>query len=57
MKKWLALPVLALALLLAYVVAGPFLAYNGIQLDVGPTRHGITRGSTTSSAPSLSRIS
>jgi catechol 2,3-dioxygenase len=22
------------------------LAYNGIQLDVGPTRHGITRGST-----------
>ena len=31
MKKWLALPVLALALLLAYVVAGPFLAYNGIR--------------------------
>ncbi|MFM8894146.1 MAG: VOC family protein, partial [Actinomycetales bacterium] len=22
------------------------LAYNGIQIDVGPTRHGITRGNT-----------
>jgi catechol 2,3-dioxygenase len=26
--------------------AADILAYNGIQLDVGPTRHGITRGST-----------
>jgi catechol 2,3-dioxygenase len=26
--------------------AADVLAYNGIQLDVGPTRHGITRGST-----------
>jgi len=31
MKKWLALPVLAAVLLLGYVVAGPFLAYNGIR--------------------------
>jgi catechol 2,3-dioxygenase len=26
--------------------AADILAYNGIQIDVGPTRHGITRGST-----------
>lgn len=26
--------------------AADVLAYNGIQVDVGPTRHGITRGST-----------
>ena len=26
--------------------AADVLAYNGIQLDVGPTRHGVTRGST-----------
>ncbi len=26
--------------------AADILAYNGIQLDVGPTRHGITRGTT-----------
>jgi catechol 2,3-dioxygenase len=26
--------------------AADILAYNGIQLDVGPTRHGITRGAT-----------
>ncbi|MFZ2502229.1 MAG: catechol 2,3-dioxygenase [Nocardioides sp.] len=26
--------------------AADILAYNGIQLDVGPTRHGVTRGST-----------
>lgn len=26
--------------------AADVLAYNGIQLDVGPTRHGITRGTT-----------
>lgn len=26
--------------------AADILAFNGIQLDVGPTRHGITRGST-----------
>lgn len=26
--------------------AADVLAYNGIQLDIGPTRHGITRGST-----------
>ena len=26
--------------------AADILAYNGIQVDVGPTRHGITRGST-----------
>lgn len=31
MKKWLALPALAIVLLLGYVVAGPFLAYNGIR--------------------------
>src|SRR6266540_2961880 len=26
--------------------AADILAYNGVQIDVGPTRHGITRGST-----------
>ena len=26
--------------------AADILAYNGIQIDVGPTRHGVTRGST-----------
>jgi len=26
--------------------AGDILAYNGVQIDVGPTRHGITRGHT-----------
>lgn len=31
MKKWLALPVLATVLLLGYVAAGPFLAYNAIR--------------------------
>lgn len=31
MKKWVALPVLAAVLLLGYVVAGPFMAYNGIR--------------------------
>lgn len=31
MKKWLLLPVLGAVLLLAYVVAGPYLAIRGIQ--------------------------
>ena len=26
--------------------AADILAYNGIQIDVGPTRHGVTRGNT-----------
>ena len=26
--------------------AADILAYNGVQIDVGPTRHGITRGNT-----------
>ena len=37
---------LIVIVVIAILAAITIVAYNGIQLDVGPTRHGITRGST-----------